>query len=341
VSDAALSASAAGANASKTYANAIELDNIVSVSMAKVSDTSAVVCYVDGTEEKAFCNRLGLAGSGDELAVGPEFLLSEGLPGSDPAWAMSGVLSVAALSEERGVACFCDSAAGPTCVPLGLDNATEVSSAGDALSMGAASCSDVSLVAMSETGAIACYLAGEDGVGTCGGLVLNHGSVLTTGDATEIPASEGASDNSFVEPSTCSTNECDMWISVSSRGGANAVACYAGVGGSETGRCRGLSIPPPTSTTTATTATETSSTTEHSTTETSSVTRTETSTLTTTTTATSTTVTTTTETSSTTPHTTTATETTVTTMTQGPEDSGARAGSCAVALVGAVASLLM
>jgi len=337
--------SAAGVNASKTYANAVEWDNIVDISMAKVSDTSAVVCYADGTEEKALCNRLSLAGSGDELAVGPEFLLGEGLAGSgsDSEWALlSGVLSVAALSEERGVACFCGSGAGPTCVPLGLDNATEVSSVGDALAVEAASCSEVSLVAMSETGAIACYLSGEDGVGTCSGLVLNHGHVLTAGDATEIPASGVASDNSFVEPSACSTNECDMWISLSSAtGGASAVACYAGVGGSETGRCRGLSIPPPTSTTTVSTATETSSTTEHSTTETSSTTATETSTLTSSTTATSTTVTTATETSSTTPHTTTATETTMTTVTLGPEDSGARAAGYAVALIGAVTSLLM
>lgn len=346
VSGAGLSG-AAGVNANKTYANAFEWDNIVDISMAKVSDTSAVVCYADGTEEKALCNRLSLAGSGDELTVGPEFLLGEGLAGSgsDSDWALlNGVLSVAALSEERAVACFCGSEEtdGPTCVPLGLDSATEISSVGEALAVGAASCSEVSLVAMSETGAIACYLSGEGGVGTCAGLVLNHGYVLTTGDATEIPASGVASDNSFVEPSACATNECDMWISVSSAtGGASAVACYAGVGGSETGRCRGLSIPPPTSTTTATTATETSSTTAHSTTETSSTTATETSTLTSSTTATSTTVTTTTETSSTTPHTTTATETSTTTLTLGPELSGARAAGYAVALIGALTPLLV
>merc|ERR1740121_2843869 len=70
--EAALS-NAVGVNASKTYANAVERGNIVSFSMAKISDAAAVVCYADGTEEKMFCNRLDLVGSGDELAVGPEF----------------------------------------------------------------------------------------------------------------------------------------------------------------------------------------------------------------------------------------------------------------------------
>jgi len=36
-----------------------------------------------------------------------------------------------------------------------------------------------------------------------------------------------------VPPSACAKNECDQWISVSAQHGTRAVACYAGVGGSD------------------------------------------------------------------------------------------------------------
>merc|ERR1712187_941614 len=168
--------------------------------------------------------------------------------------------------------------------------------------------------AMSETAAITCYLSGSDGIGACSGLVLSHGTNLSMGDPSDIQSGDA-----FKNPPTCETNPCEQWVSVSRRDGDNAVACYAGVAGSETGRCSDLLIPPPTSTTTATSVSETSSSTEHTTTGTSSITATETSvsetsvsetsTVTTTATATHTTLSVTSKTSSTTPHTTTETTT--------------------------------
>jgi len=301
----------------KTYVNAMELDNIVSITTTKLSDTAVVVCYSDGTEDYAVCNRLELTDAADDVTIGPAFSLAGSMPESGP-----GSLSIATLSDiwppagaAKGVACYCNNREGPTCVPLDFRNGTEITAAGDALTVGTEECSEVSVTGMSETGAIVCYLSGSSKVGVCSGLVLNHGQTLEMGDATEIPAT-GNSNNLFVQPSTCNTNPCDQWISIDRRDGSNAVACYAGVGGSDTGRCRGLRIPEPTTTSTATTASETSSTTEHTTTESSTTTDTETSSLTTTTSATSVTATSTTETSSTTPHTTTATETSLTTFTE-------------------------
>merc|ERR1712048_547195 len=268
----------------------------------KLSDTVAVVCYADGTKQLIACRELTVS-EDDTLAVGAVFWLTSSgeVPSSSP-----GSISLATLSDTwppvdatRGVACFCNSQDGPTCMPLNFQNGTLIEQAGDALTVGTESCSEVSVTGMSETGAIVCYLSGPSKVGVCSGLVLNHGHLLEMGDPTEIPAS-GNSNNLFVEPPTCSTNPCDQWISVSRRDSSNAMACYAGAGGSSIGRCRGLRIPEPTTTSSATSYTETSSTTDHTTTETS-----------------------TTETSSTTPHTTTGTETTVTTFTQEELSSGA------------------
>merc|ERR1712039_458278 len=111
------------------------------------------------------------------------------------------------------------------------------------------------------------------------------------GDPSDIQSGDA-----FKNPPTCETNPCEQWVSVSRRDGDNAVACYAGVAGSETSRS-----------------------TEHTTTGTSSITATETSvsetsvsetsTVTTTSTATHTTLSATSKTSSTTPHTTTETTT--------------------------------
>lgn len=301
----------------KTYVNVVELDNIVGITTTKLSDTAVVVCYSDGTEDYADCNRLDLTDAADDVTVGPAFPLAGSMTESDP-----GSLSIATLSDiwppagaAKGVACYCNNGDGPTCVPLEFRNGTEIMAAGDALTVGTEQCSEVSVTGMSETGAIVCYLSGSSKVGVCSGLVLNHGRTLEMGDATEIPAT-GNGNNLFVQPTTCNTNPCDQWISIDRRDGSNAVVCYAGVGGSSTGRCRGLRIPEPTTTSTATTASETSSTTEHTTTESSTTTDTETSSLTTTTSATSTTATSTTMTSSTTPHTTTATETSLTTFTE-------------------------
>jgi hypothetical protein len=252
----------------KTYVNAVELDNIVSISTTKLSDTVAAVCYTDGTEEVAICNRLELTDDADDVTVGPAFSLS-GSAGSIPE-SSTGSVSIATLSDTwppvdatKGVACYCNNQDGPTCVPLAFTNGTEA--AGDALTVGTEQCSEVSVTGMSETGAIVCYLSGSNKVGVCSGLVLNHGNTLEMGDPTEIPAT-GNSNNLFVQPPTCNTNPCDQWISIARRDGSNAVACYAGVGGSDTGRCRGLRIPEPTTTSTATTFTETSSTTPHTTT---------------------------------------------------------------------------
>jgi len=309
----------------KTFINQWDIDNIEAISTTKLSDTVAVVCYADGTKQLIACRELTVS-EDDTLAVGAVFWLTSSgeVPSSSP-----GSISLATLSDTwppvdatRGVACFCNSQDGPTCMPLNFENGTLIEQAGDALTVGTEYCSDVSVTGMSETGAIVCYLSGPSKVGVCSGLVLNHGHLLEMGDPTEIPAS-GNSNNLFVEPPTCSTNPCDQWISVSRRDASNAVACYAGAGGSSIGRCRGLRIPEPTTTSSATSYTETSSTTDHTTTETSTSTATKTSTLSSTTSATSTSQTSTTETSSTTPHTTTGTETSVTTFTQEELSSGA------------------
>jgi len=179
-------------------------------------------------------------------------------------------------------------------------------------------CREVTVVAMSETAAVACWLTNDQEVknrrGMCKGLSYLSNE-LNIGDAEEFPQAEDAANDDFTPPKGSNANselwqdnDCESWFSVSMRDESNAMACYSGVGGSMVGRCVELTIPDPTTTVTTATSTETSTSSQHTTTESSTTTLTETST-----TVTFTTVTTSTQTSSTTPHTTTATETTITT----------------------------
>jgi hypothetical protein len=231
---------------------------------------------------------------------------------------------------------------------MDLASGTNISMASEPFVVGAESCSEVSVTAMSDTAAIVCYIdgTGVDSVGKCSGLAYLNGEFIT-GDAVDIRLSPDAeNDQTFSSPvgtnqnspicqlhdSSYKTNPCEHWLAVARRDDSRAAACYSGVGGSPHGRCVAIDIPEPTTTATTSTSSATSTTSEHTTTETSTSTAT----------GTTTSVTTGTETSSTSPHTTTDTstsETTVTTM----EDSGALSrssfGKLAVALAASWALL--
>merc|ERR1711948_241076 len=136
-------------------------------------------------------------------------------------------------------------------------------------------------------------MEGVDKIGTCNGVILNHGEEIVVGEVFTI------AEGTFSAAQPCEWETCYGFLSVAaflSPLNMHGLACYAGLGGDEDGRCSKLSVPAPTTTVTLTTVSETSSTTPHTTTET-----------------TFTTGTTTSETSSSTPHTTTETSTSETT----------------------------
>merc|ERR1712039_659541 len=236
----------------------------------------------------------------------------------------SKAVSVAAFSDTDGVACMCSDDEGPVCTPLNLIHDV-ITPAGTPLQIGDSGgrCREVTVVAMSETAAVACWLTNDQEVknrrGMCKGLSYLSNE-LNIGDAEEFPQAEDAANDDFTPPKGSNANselwqdnDCESWFSVSMRDESNAMACYSGVGGSMVGRCVELPIPDPTTTVTTATTTETSTTSEHTTTESS----------TTTATTTATTITSATGTSSTTPHTTAGT--TVTTATETTVSSGADA----------------
>jgi hypothetical protein len=254
---------------------------------------------------------------------------------------------VAAFSDTDGVACVCNDDEGPVCTPLDLLH-DDIGQAGEPLQIGdnGDHCREVTVVAMSDTAAVVCWLTSEQEVktqrGMCKGLsyLSKALAVGDADDAEEFPQADGAATADFTPPKGSNDNrelwqdnDCESWFSVSKRDESNAMACYSAVGGSMVGRCVELTIPDPTTTVTTATSTETSTTSQHTTTESSTTTVTETST-----TITFTTETTSTQTSSTTPHTTTATETTTTTTT--PSLSGGRSAFLALPalLVAAVAA---
>jgi len=321
-----------------TFVNDYRLDNVQAISLTAMSDTAAVVCYNDGTGlppaklPTTFCNKLII--NGDSLGFGDPYEL-----GAGSNWAAnsgSKAVSVAAFSDTDGVACMCSGDEGPVCTPLNLIH-DAISEAGTALQIGDSGgrCREVTVVAMSETAAVACWLTNDQEAknrrGMCKGLSYLSNQ-LNIGDAEGFPQADDVANDDFTPPKGSNTNmelwqdnDCESWFSVSKRDESNAMACYSAVGGSMVGRCVELTIPDPTTTVTTATTTETSTTSEHTTTESSTTTATETST-----TITTTTVTTTTQTSSTTPHTTTATETSTTTATTAMELSSGRSAFLAL-----------
>jgi hypothetical protein len=332
-----------------TYVNVVSLNNIQAISLAVLSETAAVVCYNDGTglapdkEPTTFCNKLAV--TSESLSIGGAYDLGAGRDW--PPNTGSKAVSVAAFSDTDGVACVCNDDEGPVCTPLDLLH-DDIGRAGEPLQIGdnGDHCREVTVVAMSDTAAVVCWLTSEQEVktqrGMCKGLsyLSKALAVGDADDAEEFPQADGATTADFTPPKGSNDNrelwqdnDCESWFSVSKRDESNAMACYSAVGGSMVGRCVELTIPDPTTTVTTATSTETSTTSQHTTTESSTTTVTETST-----TITFTTETTSTQTSSTTPHTTTATETTTTTTT--PSLSGGRSAFLALPalLVAAVAA---
>jgi hypothetical protein len=364
-----------------TYVNVVGLSNVQAVSLTAMSDTAAVVCYHDGTGlapakvPTTFCNKLTitgeslLLGGAAELGVGSDWGPITG----------SKAVSVAAFSDTDGVACMCSDDEGPVCTPLYLIQDvltwTHTLTSGQSLLTrtplqigdSGGRCREVTVVAMSETAAVACWLTNEQEAknrrGMCKGLSYLSNE-LNIGDAEGFPQADDAANDDFRPPAGSHTsgelwldNDCESWFSVSKRDESNAMACYSAVGGSMVGRCVELTIPDPTTTvTTATTTSEhTTTATESGTTSTSTTTETstsksghiitETSTTTsehtttesgtttateTSTTITTTTVTATTQTFSTAPHTTTATETSTTADTTAMELSSGRSAFLAL-----------
>jgi len=213
---------------------------------------------------------------------------------------------------------LCNDDEGPVCTPLDLLQ-DDIKTAGEPLQIGDTGdrCREVTVVAMSDTAAVVCWLTNEQEAknqrGMCKGLSYLS-NTLAVGDAEDFPQADGAGTDDFTPPKGSNEeselwqdNDAESWFSVSKRDESNAMACYSAVGGSMVGRCVEMTIPDPTSTVTTATLTETSTTSEHTTTESSTATATETSK-----TITSTSETTSTLTSSTTPHTTTATATSTT-----------------------------
>merc|ERR1712151_117503 len=278
---------------------------------------------------------MGLAVTSEILSIGGAYDLGAGRDW--PSNTGSKTVSVAAFSDTDGVACLCNDDEGPVCRPLDLLH-DDIGPAGEPLQVGdnGDRCREVTVVAMSDTAAVVCWLTSEQEVknqrGMCKGLsyLSKALAVGDADDAEEFPQADGAATADFTPPKGMNDNtelwqdnDCESWFSVSKRDESNAMACYSAVGGSMTGRCVELTIPDPTTTVTTGTSTETSTSSVHTTTESSTTTLTETST-----TVTFTTVTTSTQTSSTTPHTTTATETTTTTPTT--ELSGGRSAFLAL-----------
>merc|ERR1712039_405045 len=184
----------------------------------------------------------------------------------------SKAVSVAACSDTDGVACMCSDDEGPVCTPLNLIHDV-ITPAGTPLQLGDSGgrCREVTVVAMSETAAVACWLTNDQQVknqrGMCKGLSYLSNE-LNIGDAEEFPQAEGAANDDFTPPKGSNANselwqdnDCESWFSVSKRDESNAMACYSGVGGSMVGRCVELTIPDPTTTVTTATTTETSTTT--------------------------------------------------------------------------------
>merc|ERR1712176_1568566 len=202
----------------------------------------------------------------------------------------------------------------------------------EAVDVNVAATSEISVAGMSDSAAVMCYMEGVDKIGMCNGVILNHGEEIVVGEVFTI------AEGTFSAAQPCEWETCYGFLSVAaflSPLNMHGLACYAGLGGDEDGRCSKLSVPAPTTTVTLTTVSETSSTTPHTTTETSSTTKTTSATSVTTTGTTFTTGTTTSETSSSTPHTTTETETS-TSETTTTESSGAAVPAEAAAAIAMV-----